>query len=122
VVNIKIQSIFLSIAKCIVHRIKKVLSYIIHSIQTGFLHGRYIGVNIRQVLETIEHHDKSVKPGLLFIADFEKAFDEVQLEFIYKCLEFFNFRLSLIKWVKVMYSNTRYKIVNNGYFSESFKL
>ena len=29
---------------------------------------------------------------------------------------------SLIKWVKVMYSKPRCKIVNNGYISERFKL
>ena len=45
-----------------------------------FLHGRYFGDNIRQVLETTEHNEKSGKPGLVFIADFEKAFDKVRLE------------------------------------------
>lgn len=59
---------------------------------------------------------------MVFIADFEKAFDKVRLDFIYKCLDFFNFGNSLIKWVKIMYSNPRCKIVNNGYFSESFEL
>ena len=39
-----------------------------------------------------------------------------------KCLEYFNFGDSLRKLVKVMYTNPRCKIVNNGYFSESFKL
>ena len=29
---------------------------------------------------------------------------------------------SLLKWVKIMYSNPRCKIVNNGYFSESIEL
>ena len=62
------------------HRIKKALSDIIHHNQTGFLHGRYIGDNIRQVLETIEYYEISGKPGLVFIADFEKAFDKVSLE------------------------------------------
>ena len=60
------------------------------------------------------------KPGLVFIADFEKAFDKVLLEFIYTCLEYFNFGESLIQWVKVMYSNPRCEIENNGYISECF--
>ena len=50
------------------------------------------------------------------------AFDKVWLEFIYKCLEYFNFGESVIKGIKVMYSKPRCKIVNNGYISESFKL
>ena len=59
---------------------------------------------------------------MVFIANFEKAFDKVGLDFIYKCLDLFNFGNSLMKWVKIMYSNPRCKIVNNGYFSESFEL
>ena len=47
---------------------KKVLSDIIHPNQKGFLHGRYIGDNIRQVLETIEYCEISGTPGLVFIA------------------------------------------------------
>ena len=37
---------------------------------------------------------------MVFIADFEKAFDKLRLDFIYKCLDFFNFCNSLVKWVK----------------------
>lgn len=77
---------------------------------------------IWQLLETIEHYETLKIPGLVFIADFEKTFDKVQLEFVYKCLEYFNFGESLIQWVKVMYSNPRCKIVTNGYFSESNEL
>ena len=69
-------------------------------------------------LREIIDHETSKKPGLVFIADFEKLFDKVRLDFIYKCQDFFNFGDCLIKWVKVMYSNPRGKIVNNGYFSE----
>ena len=68
--------------KCIALRIKRVLPGIVHPDQIGFLHGRYIGDNIRQLLEIIEHHETSKKQGLVFIADFEKAFDKVRLEFI----------------------------------------
>ena len=78
--------------KCIALRIKRVLQGIVHPDQTYILHGRYIGDNIGQLLEIIEHHETSKKPGLVFIADFEKAFEKVRLDFIYKCLFFFPFR------------------------------
>ena len=64
------------------HRIKKVLSDIIHPNQTVFLHGRCIGDKKRQVLETIEYYEISGKPGLVVIADIENAFDKQRLEFI----------------------------------------
>ena len=87
------------LVKCIALRIKRVLPGIVHPDQTGFLR-RYIGDNIRQLLEIIEQHKTSKKPGLIFIADFEKFFDKVRLDFIYKCMDFYNFGDSLIKWVK----------------------
>ena len=39
-------------------------------------------------------------PGLLFFADFEKAFDSVSHKYIIECLKSFNFGPDIIKWVK----------------------
>ena len=91
--------------------LKKYCQILFILIRQFFLHGQNIGDNLKQVMETIEYYKISRTPGLVFIADFEKAFDKVQLEFIFKCLDYFHFGESLIKWVKVMYSNTRCKIV-----------
>ena len=110
------------LAKCIATRIQQVLSSIIHPNQSGFLKGRYIGDNIRQLLEIIEHYERLQKTGLIFIADFEKAFDTVRHDFIYKALSFFNFGQSLINWIKIMNNNTSCKIINNGYLSQSIPL
>ena len=60
------------LAKCSAHRIKKDCQILL-----VFLHGRYIGDDIRQVLETIEYYEISETPGLVFIVDFEKVFDKV---------------------------------------------
>ena len=85
------------LAKCIaLHSIKRVLPGIVHPDQTGFLHGRYIGDNSLQLLGKIEHHETSKKPGLIFIADFEKFFDKVRLDFIYKCPDFFSISVILL--------------------------
>jgi hypothetical protein len=65
-----------------------------------FLHGRYIET-VRQLLET-EHFTKSGKTGLVFIAYFENTFDEVQLECIYKSLEYFKcveYLIQLVSYV-----------------------
>ena len=57
--------------------------------QTGFIKGRFIGENIRFVLDCIDYckdHDIS---GFLLLVDFEKAFDRLEWDFIYSCLNFF---------------------------------
>lgn len=110
------------LAKCIAHRIKKVLLNIVHNDQSGFLQRRYIGDNIRQLLEIIEYYEILKKPGLIFISDFEKAFYKVRLDYINTCLQFFDFGESLIKWVRIMHTNSACKIINNGHFSESIPL
>ena len=60
----------------------------IYEDELGFIEGRFIGDSMRHLLEIIELHEKGKKPGLIFVADFEKAFDTVKWEYIYKCLEF----------------------------------
>lgn len=73
----------------------------------GILKRKYI----RQKLQIIENYENTWKPGMIFVADFEKAFNIV-------FLDFFNIGEYIIKWVKVMWNNPLCKIINNGYFSE----
>ena len=74
------------IAKCLALRLKKVLPEIISNGQTGFLPGRYIGENIRLVLDMIDFTNTTNKPGLMFLADFEKAFDKLEWSFLFQAL------------------------------------
>ena len=67
--------------KAIANRVKKVLPKLIHNSQTGFMKGRYIGENIRQIFEVLEHAEEQEIPGLIFFSDFEKAFDSVDHDF-----------------------------------------
>ncbi len=61
-------------------------------------------------------------PGLVFIADFDKAFDTINCKFIYQCLETYNFGETFIKWVHVLYQNLCSKIINNGHISDPITL
>ena len=110
------------LSKCLALRIKKVISYIIKTEQSGFIAGRYIGDNIRHVLEIIEYYEKECREGLLFVADFEKAFDKIRWDYIRECLQKVNFGHSFLKWFNVLYNNPRSKVTNYGYLSDSFEL
>ena len=108
--------------KSIANRMKKVLPCLINNSQTGFLKGRYIGENIRTIFEIIEQLNELDQPGLIFFADFEKAFDSVDHDFIFKVLEHFKFGNSLIDWVKLFYNNAQSCVSNNGYMSNFFNI
>ena len=61
-------------------------------------------------------------PGLLLFIDFEKAFDSLEWNFMFKCLEVFGFGPSLTRWVETFYSNITSCIINNGTLSASFEI
>ena len=101
-------------AKCIANRIKNVINSIIHVDQTGFIKGRYIGENIRTILDLIDHCNDNAIPAFILFLDFQKAFDSVGWYFIDKSLAAFNFGDDLRRWIKVLYSNSTACILNNG--------
>ena len=103
-------------------RIVKILPEIIHSNQTGYVSGRYIGEAARSILDVMEYTKTVNIPGILLFIDFEKAFDSLEWNFMLKCLETFGFGHSLIRWVETFYSNISSCIINNGTFSANFEL
>lgn len=107
------------LAKCLAIRFKKnVIQVLIHPAQIGFLKGHFISDNIRRLLEIMDHYDKENLPGMIFIADFEKAFDTINWKFIYQCLNIYNFGDGFIKWIHVLYQNPCSRIINNGHISD----
>ena len=109
-------------AKTIANRIIKVLLDVINNDQTGFLKGRFIGENIRIIQEIINFTEEEDKPGLLLFVDFEKAFDSLEWHFIEKSFLHFNFGPSLVRWIRLFYSNIRSSVQNNGWISQAFPL
>ena len=62
-------------------------------------------------------------PGLLIFIDFEKAFDSLEWNFLYNCLDVFNFGPNFKRWIK-SFQDTNFKswVVNNGLCSDYFEL
>ena len=66
--------------------------------------------------------DKENMPGLLIFIDFEKAFDSLEWNFLYNCLDVFNFGPNFKRWIKTFYANIKSCVVNNGLCSDYFEL
>lgn len=73
--------------KIIAERLKRVLNKYIGEDQAGFLPGRHIRENVRTVLNILEYADKTPaeKIGFFFL-DAEKAFDNVDWQFMKQLL------------------------------------
>ena len=108
-------------SKCLTERIKKVLEKLIDQSQTGFVKGRNISEGLRTILDIIEETDISSKAGLLVTIDFQKAFDSLSWDYLFKTLKTFNFGPELMKWIKLCYTDISSCVVNfkqsSAYFS-----
>ena len=100
-------------SKVITMRIINVLPEIIHCNQTGYVQNRFIGEAVRSIIDIA---------GMLQFIDFEKAFDSLQWNFLFKSLEIFGFGPSLIRWVKTFYSNISSCNINNGICTEHYSI
>ena len=93
------------VTKVIAIKIEKVLPKIIHSSQTGYVKGRYIGESIRSISDTMSFTKTQNIPGLAVFLGFEKAFDSIEWNYPQKCLKTFNFGPQLRQWINVIYSD-----------------
>ena len=103
-------------------RLKTVLHKLIHEDQKGFISGRFIGENIRQIYDILFETKQQQLPGLILSIDFQQAFDSVSWKFIHKTLKYFNFGPSFQRWIKLFQTGSESCILQNGHMSEFFGL
>ena len=78
-------------------RMKMVLPSVISSNQKGFMKNRYIGENTRLVYDIISELNCQDKSGIILLADFEKAFDTLEWDYIKTVLTTYNFGPNFVK-------------------------
>ena len=108
------------LAKIISNRVKKVLDKVIHPDQTAFLAGQNASDNIQKAIDTVHLANQCKLNALLISLDFEKAFDRVNYDSLFKAMEYFNFGKNIIEWVKILFRDFFLCTMNNGHFSQFF--
>ena len=100
--------------------LEKFLTLVVNPDQTGFIHGRYIGENIRLINGILE---KSFATFLIYFYSliFEKAFDTIEWEFIQRTIALFNFGESIQSWISIFYVNTESAVLNSGLLNKATK-
>lgn len=68
-------------------KFQNVLSSISNENRTAYVKGRYIGENAKLILDIFDYCNTENENGILLFLDFEKAFDSVELNFLFKVLE-----------------------------------
>ena len=98
-----------------------VLPKLIHDNQRC-IPGRKITKNIHIVQDLIDViHLRKEKAAFIFLAQ-EKAFDRMSHNFIFKTLKAFGFGDNFIKWVKIVYTDTKSSVKVNGFLTHEFSI
>lgn len=96
-------------------RLKDILVESIHKDQAGFLPGRQMKDNIRNIINIIEYlTDRCDKQGLLLFVDAEKAFDNVIWDFLLKQLEHMEVGTEFYNGIKAIYTEQRARLIINN--------
>ena len=95
---------------------------LISETQTGFLSDRYIGESTRLIYDIMNYTEKEEMDGLLMLIDFEKAFDSISWNFLYKVLDYFNFGDNIQKWIKILNTDITAMVQQCGFLSEPLKI
>ena len=66
----------------------------------------------------MHHTQKAQIPGLLILIDFQKAFDSISWNFIYKTLSFLGFSNEFLKWIKLFNTDIKATVLQSGFMSE----
>ena len=100
-------------------RLQKVIDKLISKDQSAYIKGRYIGDNARLILDIFEYCTENNQDGILLFFDFEKAFDSIEWNFLFKTLEKLNFGENFIRWMKILYTNPLFRLKNHGWISKT---
>ena len=110
------------ISKTLVLRLKKHLNKLICPDQAGFVPGRQAGDIIRSIQDTINKIDFHGENGILAAFDFEKAFDRLNRRFMLKALQKYNLDENFLKWVQLLYKNSKGTVNYNGELTSLFPI
>jgi hypothetical protein len=106
------------VAKVLVQRFGPAMEGIIDSTQTAFVPGRDIADNVLLHLEEIDYLQEvglqQGQQGCVLFLDFEKAYDWLDREWLFKCMDAMHFPESSKRWVRLLLAGTRGQIVFNG--------
>ena len=83
----------------------KILSSIVKCDQTASVKGRYIGESIRLISDILEYTEENDISGIMFSANFEKAFDSIEHAYLFAFLKSFGFGPQFIQWVRTFLNN-----------------
>ena len=102
------------IAKVLANRLKKVMYGLVNPSQNAFVEGRQILDASLIVNEVIDSMQKRKERGILCKLDIEKAYDQINWNFILKVLKKMGFGDKWVSWIEWCISTATFSVLVNG--------
>ena len=107
-------------AKALQIRLQPILMEVISHDQSAFLPMRYILDNLLLTHETIDFAKFSNQPFLFLKLDFAKAYDKVDLRFLFRALDRFDFPVEFSHLIRLLFVDAEACVSVNGKRSSKF--
>ena len=95
---------------------KLVIKDVVSTDQVGFIAVRLASESLHTIFDVMELTWMKKIPSLLITVDFEKAFDRVSYEALYRILKFFEFGEIFVSLTKVLFTGFNLCTTNNRHF------
>ncbi|CAH8865513.1 unnamed protein product [Trichobilharzia szidati] len=110
------------LSRIILERIKHALDEKLRPEQAGFRRNKSCIDQIATLRIIIEQSLEWQSPLYLNFIDFEKAFDSVDREVIWKLLRYYGVPPTIIHLIQQLYDNAACQVIHNGKLTESFEV
>ena len=116
------NTVYKTISKLLVNRLKPILDKIISPSQSAFILGRWIAENQLIVHELLHSFKKrKVKGGFMALKlDLQKAYDRLNWNFLQTVLNNFGFHDTFVNWVMQCVTTISFSVLINGGKSKHF--
>ncbi len=108
--------------KILAMRLSGAAAELIHEDQAGFMKGRSIADQTKQLRMIIDYAEAVEENGLIVALDQEKAYDKVAHDYLWRVLQKFGLPDSFISVVKSLYQGATTQVAINGHISSKFEV
>ena len=110
------------LTKILASRLKHAMDYILNPNQSSGVKERDILDNILNLKNLLEYTKaKNLQAAFIFL-DNEKAFDRIEINYMLKVLEKYQFPEYYLRWIKIIYSDITSQVMVNGKLTEKIDI